>query len=151
MAKLCNFQCRSRVCHPDNSRSTKDLLQLVESSLLPIFPVALSQPPARLNQLHNIDVLLEGHDGQADDAKGPGDGAVHLVGAGHFHCGGGERRGEESGRLGSGGRARHEGERLAAVDGQEGGSDGRRGEAEEVEGDEKEFVEGAADEEDPLL
>ena len=44
-----------------------------------------------------------------------------------------------------------EGEGFAAIDGQEGGSDGRRGEAEEVEGDEEEFVEGAADEEDPLL
>lgn len=103
MTSLCNFQRRSRVCPPDDSRSTKDLLQLVEPSLLPVFPVALSQPPARLDQLHNIDILLERHDGQADDAKGPGNGAVHLVGAGHFHCGGGERRGEESGRLGHGG------------------------------------------------
>ena len=151
MTCLRNFQHRCRSCPPDDSTSSKDLLQLIKPSLLPVFPVALSQPPARLDQLHNIDILLEGHNRQADDAESPGDGAIHLVGAGHFHCGGGERRGEESGRLGSGGRARHEGERLAAVDGQEGGSDGRRGEAEEVEGDEKEFVEGAADEEDPLL
>lgn len=151
MTSLCKFQYRSRVCLPGDIRSTRDLLQLVESSLLPVFPVALSQPPACLNQLHNIDILLERHDGQADNAKSPGDSAVHLVGAGHFHCRGRERRGEESGRLGRGGRAREKGERFAAIDRQEGGSDGRRGEAEEVEGDEEEFVQGAADEEDPLL
>ena len=139
------------MCSPDDSRSSKDLLQLVESSLLPIFPVALSQPPARLNQLHNIDILLERHDGQANDAKGPGDCAVHLVGAGHFHRSCREGRGEESGSFRSGGRAGEEGKRFAAVNGQEGGGDGRRGEAEEVEGNEEEFVQGAADEEDPLL
>ena len=88
---------------------------------------------------------------QADDAKGPGNGAVHLVGAGHFHCSGRERRGEEGGRLGHGRRAREEGEGFAAINGQESGSDGWRGEAEEVEGDEEELVKSAADEENPLL
>jgi len=41
--------------------------------------------------------------------------------------------------------------RFQASGGQEGGSDERRGEAEEVEGDEEELVEGAGCEEDGLV
>jgi len=127
------------------------LLHLIKPRLLPILAIALSQPPTRFEQLHHIDILLERHDRQADNAEHPGHGAVHFVGAGHFHGGSGERRGEERGRFGRGGRAGEEGEGFAAIDRQERGCDGGRGEAEEVEGDEEEFVEGAADEEDPLF
>jgi hypothetical protein len=123
---------RSGVCSSDGSRPGNDLPLLVETSLLSVLPVTLCQPSARLDQLHNIHPLLERHDGQADNANHPWNSAIHFVGASHFHRSGGERRGEESGSFGCGGRAWKESERFAAVNGQEGGSDGRRGEAEEV-------------------
>jgi hypothetical protein len=156
-AKLQLLACR--VCTVDVtvlvstliSKSIPHLLLLVKARLLPVLPVTLGQPPARLKELNNVHVLLESHDGQADDAERPWDLAVHLVGAGHFHCGGRERRGEESGGLGRGGRAGEEGERFAAVDWKEGGGDCWRGETEKIESDEEELVEGAADEKDPLV
>lgn len=129
------------------------LSPLVEASLLPVLPVSLGQPLAGLPELHAVDVLLEEHDGCADDSERPRKAAIHLVGAGHLHSGGGEGRGEEHRGFGLGGRARVEGQRLGnvAVGGKEGGRDNGRREAEEIESDEEELVESAGDEEDPLL
>jgi hypothetical protein len=61
---------------------------LVKASLLPHLSVTLSQPPARLDQLDDVDELLESHDRGADRAEDPGHGAAHFVGASVFHSGG---------------------------------------------------------------
>lgn len=119
--------------------------------LLPLPPIPLRQPLTRLHQLNNINPLLERHDGEARDREDPGDGTVHLVRARHLHRRGGEGGGEEQrgrGAEGPGGRGQVAGE--TAVCGEQGGGDERAAEAEEVEGDEEEFVEGAGDEEDGL-
>jgi len=134
-----SFRCQEAVFWQD----LKTLPLLVKASLLPHLPITLSQPLAGLDQLDDVDDLLKSHDREADRAEDPRHGAIHLVGAGVFHCGGGEGRGEERRGFGHGGRAGYEGEWLAhvaAVRRQETGGYGGRGEAEEVEGDEEELV-----------
>lgn len=100
--------------------------------------------------------MLEQHHRTADHGYNPRHRAVHLVRARHLHRSGGEGVWEEDRR------PRTEGfERRPAVDGrgevsgravgrEERGCYPRGGEAEEVEADEEEFVQGASDEEDGL-
>lgn len=107
--------------------------------------IALSQPPTRLDNLHDIDKLLEEHDGEAGARQHPRPEAVHLVGASQL-----ERR-----------RAVRAGKDLpqqclvdlrARLDVihqwrlQQRRRQRRRREGEEVERDEEELVGGAADE-----
>lgn len=47
----------------------------------PRLQVPLGEPLARLDQLHDVDDLLERHDGEADAREDPGPEAVHLVDA----------------------------------------------------------------------
>lgn len=63
-----------------------DLLLLLpgKTLCLAVPDVTLGQPLACLDQLHHVDELLGGHDGEADDSQNPGPEAVHLVDAGHF-------------------------------------------------------------------
>lgn len=51
-----------------------------ETLLLALGNVALSEPLAGLCNLDNVDVLLEGHDGEGYDGQDPGDSTIHLVG-----------------------------------------------------------------------
>lgn len=46
--------------------------------------IDLGKPPARLDELNNIDELLGKHDGGANGGKDPRDGRVELVSARHF-------------------------------------------------------------------
>ena len=69
-------------------QATRRLPLLFKASLLPHLPVTLSQPPARLDQLNDVDNLLERHNREADRAENPRHGAIHLVGASVFHSGG---------------------------------------------------------------
>lgn len=120
-----------------------------QPQLPPLRPIPLRQPLTRLNQLHTVEPLLEQHHWSADAGDGPGDGAVHFVGAGEFHCPGGAGGGEEGGG-GVGGGPGEGGGAGGGGGGEEGGGEGGGGEGEEVEGYEEEFVEGADGEEDVL-
>lgn len=129
----------------------------VQPQLLPILAIPLREPRSSFNQLQHIDPLLEQHDRRARNRQDPGDGAVHLVGAGHLHRGGGEGRGEEErggwveGLDGRAACRRGEVAGREAAGWEERGGDEGAAEAEEVEGDEEELVEGAGDEEDGLI
>lgn len=46
---------------------------------LPHGEIALSEPFARLDNLHNVDELLHSHNGEADGSKDPGPEGIHLV------------------------------------------------------------------------
>jgi len=66
--------------------------------LLPFPPslnIALSQPPAGLDELDHVNDLLQGHDGEAEAGNHPGPKAVHLVGPGKLESAGTVRIGEE--------------------------------------------------------
>ena len=67
--------------------------------LLPPFPpslnIALSQPPAGLDELDHVNDLLQGHDGEAEAGNHPGPKAVHLVGPCKLESAGTVRIGEE--------------------------------------------------------
>ena len=119
--------------------------------LHPIHPITLRQPLTRLNQLQHINPLLNKHHRRAAQRQDPGHHTVHFVRARHLHRARAEgtREEEGGGRLvgsdGGGGLVCGE-----ARGGEEGGGDEGAAEAEEVEGYEEEFVEGAEGEEDDL-
>jgi len=58
-----------------------------EPSLLPILPIAFCEPFRSLHELNNVNPLLKQHHWRAGDGDDPGDRAIHLVGARHFHRG----------------------------------------------------------------
>ena len=112
-------------------------------------PIALGKPRSGLLHLHHVDDLLPQHDGRADDHADPRDCRVHLVCARGFHSASRERRREEQARLGRGRCSESERGGVGGV-GEERGAQVRRGEGQEVEGDEEDFVEEAESEENPL-
>lgn len=115
--------------------------------------VNLGEPAAGLDELNDIDDVLGKHDGETEAGEDPGDGRVHLVGAGELEGGGAEGVGEElleqGGVHGGAGLDVGAARLLDRLD--EVGREERRGKGEEVEGDEEEFVEAAKDEEDSLV
>lgn len=130
----------------------RHLTQLVACSILllpwqallpPCLDIPLSKPVARLDQLHHIQNLLRRHHRGRDGRKYPRQGRVHLVRSGQLHgpCAAG--RCKESGSwMRRTARLRRRAGRF--VVGKEGGSQGGRGEREEVESYEEEFIEGAS-------
>lgn len=86
-----------------------------EACLPPRLPVPLSKPLARLDHLHNIDPLLEEHDGRRSKHQDPRHGGIHLVGSRHLHGGSREWAGEEHRGFRSGGRAGLNGRRGLGV------------------------------------
>jgi hypothetical protein len=120
-----------------------------QTSLPPRFPVALSKPLARLDHLHNVDVLLQRHNRRRSQSQDPREGRVHFVRASHLHSACRPRACEEYRGLWGGGRAGLDRSWDLLVT-QKGGREERRGEGEQVEGDEEQFVHGAEGEEDFL-
>lgn len=115
----------------------------------PRSPVTLGKPRGRLLHLYHVDDLLSHHDGEADDHANPRHGGVHLVRARGLHGASREGRGEEQAGFGRSRCARVQGGGVGGV-GEERGTQERRGEGEEVEGDEEDLVEAAESEENPL-
>ena len=158
-------QRRAKVPQPQHNRGLKpaepptamlmphrnplqSLLRHRATGLLSNPAVALGEPPTGLDELDDVDPLLEDHGWGAGEGEDPGHGAVHFVGAGHFHCGGGEWRGEEQRRLG--GQGNCGGDVRSGRVWKQRWRYQRAAEAEKVQGDEEEFVEGAGAEEDGL-
>lgn len=50
-----------------------------ETLLSPSLDVNFGKPAARLDELHDIEQLLDGHDGKADAGDGPRYKRVHLI------------------------------------------------------------------------
>jgi hypothetical protein len=116
---------------------------------LPRSPVTLGKPRGRLLHLYYVDNLLSHHDGEADYHADPRHGRIHLVRARGLHGASREGRGEEQAGLGRSRCSRVEGGGVGGV-GKERGAQERRGEGEEVEGDEEDLVHAAECEENPL-
>lgn len=116
---------------------------------LPHRNVALGQPPARLDDLDDVDELLEEHDGETDASNDPRPEAVHLVGARQL-----ERRGAVGARKDlPQQRLVHLCPCLDVIHDrglQQGRGECGRGEGEQVERNEKGLVQGAADEQERL-
>lgn len=113
--------------------------------------ITLRQHLAGIDQLDDVDILLERHDGGRDDGDDPRYLAVNLVRARHLESTGTPRAGEKTawrgvGRVaGLGGGWLSVGDRL-----QEGRRKDRGRERQKVDADEEELVESAADEQDGL-
>ena len=130
---------------PPSSHARLLLRRLRQPQLPPHIAIPLRQPPARLDQLHDIDDLLARHDGERHARDDPRPERVHLVRAREL-----ERARRPGVREEGGGDRRVVGQDGAARGGEEGGGEERRREGEEVERDEADFVEGAEEEEDGL-
>jgi hypothetical protein len=106
---------------------------------------------ARIDKLNDVDELLDEHEREADASNDPGDGGIHLVGSGQFESGGAEGIREDllQNRRVDLGTGLELGADLLDRLNQVGG-DERRREAEEVERNEEQLVEGAEGKEDVL-
>jgi hypothetical protein len=118
---------------------------------LAILNIDLGKPLACFDKLNYVEDLLNGHDGEADAGQSPGDRRIHLVCTGELQSRCAERVGEDLTKK----RAVDRGSRLDAtatvlhrLDQMRG--EKRRREGKQVEGDEKELVQGANAEENVL-
>lgn len=82
----------------------RDLVLTVAHGL-PVGDVSLNQPVTGVHELHNVDDLLQRHDGEGYAGDHPGPPAVDLVSASHLQSSGTPRAGEDT----SWGRARLDG------------------------------------------
>lgn len=125
------------------------LVLLGQALGLPHSNVSLSQPLARFDDLDHVDELLEEHDGEADTSDDPRPEAVHLVGT---------RQLERRGAVGAGEDLPQQclvdlRSRLDIIyerSLQKSRGECGRGEGEQIQRDEEELVQGAADEEERL-
>lgn len=117
-----------------------------------VLAITLCEPAARVDQLDNVDKLLEQHDRGSDASDDPGPEAVDLVCAGHLERTGTPRAGKKTARHRVGGVSGLHRGRLGVADGlEERGRQDRRREGEQIEADEEQLIESAANEQDNLV
>ena len=114
--------------------------------------INLGESLASVVKLNAVDELLHEHKREADTSNGPGHCGVHLVGTSKLKSSGAEGIGEDLGKnrgVDLGTSLEFGTDSLDRLD--EVGRDKRRREAEEVERNEEELVEGAKSEKNTLV
>lgn len=117
--------------------------------LPPACEVTLCHPFAGIDQLHNIDELLEGHDGSRDSSNRPWPEAVELVSSGHLQSTSTPWASEKAAWGGVSRVSRLRGGGLLSRL-QKRRRKSRRGEREQVETNEEDLIKGTADEKHSL-
>lgn len=103
-----------------------------------------------MDELNDIDDLLQQHNRRRNGRDDPRQTAINLIRPRHFQRSRTPGASKETGRRRMGGITGLHGARLGLGGLEERRREGGRGEREEVDADEEEFVQGAADEQDRL-